>query len=229
MMAKIREGFCYVALDTEFPGVCVAGQNNNDLFGFDVVSRNANMTSLIEVGFSLFDHCGQRPAGVHTFVFHFQWQQERELFNSKSIALLKRSGINFTRNALEGMRYEAFAELFALYFTRNPRIVFITFHGSHDVAYLMRLAMRSKLSSSLAEFKRNVAALFPSLVDVKVLAEQAGVMGGLESLATALGVERVGKSHNSGSDAHLTGECFFKGLHLWHDSHRALNGVIFSI
>ncbi len=232
-MRKVEAGYSHVALDTEFPGV-VSGEGT-EYYGADVCTRNANVTSLIEVGLTLFNQAGERPAGMSTFVFHFDFQLERELFNPKSIELLKRSGLNFTRNSLEGVTHEAFAELFSRHLARNPRIVWLTFHCSHDVAYLQRLALRSKLSNSGADFKRNAAALFPNLVDLKVLAERAGVMGGLERLAAELGVARIGKCHNSGSDARLTGDCFFRAMwasgnrRVWQEALQTLTGVMYGI
>jgi CCR4-NOT transcription complex subunit 7/8 len=231
--SKILQGYDHVALDTEFPGVVV---EESDYYGADVCTRNANATSLIELGLSLFNRAGERPPGKSTFVFHFRWSKEGELFNPKSIELLKRSGLNFTRNALEGVSHEIFSELFVRHLARNRRVVWLTFHCSHDVAYLQRLALRSKLSNSPADFKRNAAELFPNLVDLKTVAERVGVMGGLEKLAAELGVARIGKSHTSGSDARLTGDVYFRAMwasgsksRVWQEALQTLTGVMYGI
>jgi CCR4-NOT transcription complex subunit 7/8 len=220
-------------MDTEFPGVVV---EENDYYGADVCTRNANATSLIEVGLSLFNRIGERPAGKSTFVFHLRWSKESELYNPKSIELLKRSGLNFTRNSLEGVSHETFASLFSQHLARNRRVVWLTFHCSHDVAYLQRLALRSKLSHSAADFKRNAAELFPNLVDLKTVAERVGVMGGLEKLAAELGVARIGKCHSSGSDARLTGDVYFRAMwasgsnsRVWQEALQTLTGVMYGI
>ncbi len=114
---KVAQGFCYVAFDTEFPGlvgdggVGVAGQAD---FDFETVAKSVNMTNLVELGLTLYNNKGERPAdGRSTFVFHFKWVESRERFNMESINLLKNAGINFSRSAFEGISNDAFAYHFS--------------------------------------------------------------------------------------------------------------------
>lgn len=89
ILRKVSNGFSYVALDTEFPG-CPVLARGRGLFDFDTVVRNVNLCNMIQLGITLYDNHGRRPAdGRSTFVFHFKWIEARETANPESIALLK--------------------------------------------------------------------------------------------------------------------------------------------
>ena len=63
-----------------------------------------------------------------------------------------------------------------------------------------------------ADFFYLLHKYFPSVYDLKVLLRNVHCIkgGGLQALADALGVDRVGRNHQAGSDALLTGNVFFK-------------------
>jgi hypothetical protein len=82
------------------------------------------------------------------------------------------------------------------------------------------------------QFSQHLSILFPRVIDLKVLATKSNrFFGGLESLAKAMNVSRVGASHNSGSDARLTGDVFFKALQMqeWQRAYTSSNGKIFGM
>lgn len=71
--------------------------------------------------------------------------------------------------------------------------------------------MQRGLPHNLTEFMNLVQHFFgASLFDLKVIAQLRGLHGGLEEVATSLGLNRVGgdKSHQAGPDSLLTMQVF---------------------
>ncbi len=63
-------------------------------------------------------------------------------------------------------------------------------------------------------------------MDLKALAHRVNRFnGGLDGLAKQNSVARVGTAHNSGSDARLTGDLFFKMLAISTDWQRAFANI----
>lgn len=62
-----------------------------------------------------------------------------------------------------------------------------------------------------SEFFEFVNLFFPKFIDIKVGTRFCTQLkGGLQELAEQLSARRIGMQHQAGSDAHLTGESFFK-------------------
>lgn len=94
----------------------------------------------------------------------------------------------------------------------NDDVRWICFHGAYDFGYLVKTLCSRNLPPKEADFFYLLHKYFPFVYDLKVLLRNVHCIkgGGLQALATALGVDRVGMNHQAGSDALLTGNVFFK-------------------
>jgi CCR4-NOT transcription complex subunit 7/8 len=111
-------------------------------------------------------------------------------------------------------------------------VKWISFHGGYDFGYLTKVLISQQLPNDEFEFDRVMKLFFPSTFDVKHLMKHAikshstGMLtpsdptsveilqrfeqkGGLEHIAEALKIKRVGSAHQAGSDSLLTGRVFF--------------------
>lgn len=74
---------------------------------------------------------------------------------------------------------------------------------------------------------------FPTIYDIKYLMKSCKTLkGGLQELANELGVVRVGREHQAGSDAHVTGGAFFTMRSLFFEGvmdDEKFNGMIFGL
>ncbi|VDL94533.1 unnamed protein product [Schistocephalus solidus] len=72
------------------------------------------------------------------------------------------------------------------------------------------------MPENFVEFQKMLAIFFPRIIDLKAMMnEHKFLKGGLQELADALHVPRIGLQHQAGSDAMLTGETFFRFLEVW--------------
>ena len=95
----------------------------------------------------------------------------------------------------------------------NPDIHWVSFHGSYDFGYLLRLLLNAPLPNTEKEFTKELAIYFPSHYDIRILVQgNEHLQGGLNRLADVLEVLRVGKTHQAGSDSVVTIDVFFKLL-----------------
>jgi CCR4-NOT transcription complex subunit 7/8 len=83
---------------------------------------------------------------------------------------------------------------------------------SYDFGYLLKLVTCRELPATEAEFFEVLLLYFPAIFDMKYLMKfcEGGMHGGLQKLADALEVDRIGPQHQAGSDALLTATTFFK-------------------
>ncbi|MCL7042749.1 hypothetical protein MKW94_022974 [Papaver nudicaule] len=223
-----------VAMDTEFPGVIFkpADYKNQTQFQYyDVMRRNVDALKPIQVGLTLADSQGNLPDfGTHTCIWQFNlsdFDVAKDLYAADSIALLRKQGIDLEKNRREGIDSRVFAALLLqsgvvynidvaaqLGFFYNYSVNWITFHGSYDFAYLVKLLIHpAPLPTRLEEFMGLVNHFFGTRVyDIKHMMKSCqGLFGGLERVSKALGVEReVGDCHQAGSDSLLTMKTFVR-------------------
>jgi len=200
---------CYVALDTEYPGVV----HEPDFFeeeaeyGYQKVKRNVDSLKLIQLGITLFDSNGVLPDGVCTWQFNFQFDYEVDQNAQSSMDLLTRAGIVFDNHKSYGINHVEFAELFygsGLVLSNN--VIWITFHSSYDFAYMLRQLLQRDLPSTKQDFLDELRLYFPEIYDIRRITR---LSISLQSLANQLQVVRIGRQHQAGSDSLLTGQVFF--------------------
>lgn len=75
-MMKLCETFNVIAMDTEFPGICVSragSQYTEEENEYHHVRRNVEETKLIQIGFSIADERGNVPEPICTWQFNFKF------------------------------------------------------------------------------------------------------------------------------------------------------------
>ena len=204
MMKKWTQDYKFIAVDTEFPGIVADADDE-----YEKMTDSVNATSMIQLGVTFYNGQGEKPPYAHTFQFNFKWDEKKENKNAKSIEMLKRSGVRFDKLAKDGIDEQDFVDAFEeLGLLRNSEIVWLLFHGSYDLGYLVKMFSKDDLRARFL-FDLMLKHLFPFVLDLKVLASEVGKFGGLDRLCNDLKVKRNGQAHTAGSDAEVTGDAFY--------------------
>jgi CCR4-NOT transcription complex subunit 7/8 len=207
----------YVALDTEFPGVLarpVGAAASAPDARYQALRANVDMLRMIQLGITVSDEEGGRPA--RCWQFNFKFSKRTELFAVDSVELLEQSGMDLAAHERDGVDAMEFAELcITSGLVLNDEVGWVSFHGGYDFAYLMSVLTACPLPREERDFFVLLEAFFPALYDVKYLigrVERPGLYGGLNRLAEHYSVERVGKAHQAGSDSYVTLRVFLSLL-----------------
>ncbi len=166
--------------------------------------------------------------------FNFKFALKDDMYNQASIESLQQAGIDFNLLERDGIDPKRFAALFVVSgFVCFDNIKWLSFHGGYDFGYLTKLLSDTKLANDESEFDKVMKKWFPQTYDVKHLMKYAvklhnsGILtptdpstteilqkfeqkSGLESIAEALKIKRLGAAHQAGSDSLLTGKVFFQ-------------------
>jgi len=207
---QLVEKYNYISMDTEFPGICMQGEN---LIGYNFIKSNVDELKLIQVGITLSDENGVTPKPISTWQFNLKFDLEQDTHAKESINLLKEAGIDFDQLNLKGIQDLKFADLLlSSGLILNEDTHWITFHGAFDFGYLIKSITNSKLPPTLDKFHQSLKLYFPSVYDLKIIIHDVPELknGSLAKLSHDLDVKRSGIQHQAGSDALLTLECFFK-------------------
>ncbi|AFZ81323.1 CAF1 family ribonuclease domain-containing protein [Theileria equi strain WA] len=215
---KIRdvlELYPYVSIDTEFPGIVVRPTNYLEDYNYQTVKCNVDLLKIIQLGLTFADSDGSTPSNVSTWQFNFKFDLQHDMYAQDSIDLLKDSGIDFESHQKRGIELAHFGELImSSGLVMNEDVIWISFHGSYDFAYLLKVLTCTNLPSSQSRFFELLHDFFPSLYDIKFLLDERSInLSGrlsLQKLAEHLDVERVGPQHQAGSDSLVTSRTFFK-------------------
>ncbi|MED6190236.1 hypothetical protein PIB30_103919, partial [Stylosanthes scabra] len=226
VIRSVIKKYRLVSIDTEFPGVVFQPRNKSyrNLLPeetYQLMKANVEALKLVQLGLTLSDERGNLPDlgtnNRNSYIWQFNFRDfniTRDIHARDSVALLRSQGINFERNAVAGVSSARFAKLAAasgLLF--NDTLTWVTFHGTYDIGYLVKILTWGVLPSRLEEFLDLVKKLFGgNAYDVKhVMRFCNGIYGGLEKVAETLQVDRVaGKCHQAGSDSLLTLHTFQK-------------------
>ncbi|KAE9603292.1 hypothetical protein Lal_00008207 [Lupinus albus] len=247
LITKLIPHYSFIAMDTEFPGSVfhyptTDSYNHRNLSPSDnytLLKANVDALKLIQVGFTLSDAAGNLPdlGTKYRYIWQFNFRDfnlARDTYAPDSIALLQRQGINFGYNATYGIHSAHFGRLMIssglLY---NCNLTWLTFHGSHDFGYLIKIITRRALPTRLEEFLWFVKVMFgDNVYDVKHMMRSCpSLFGGLDRVARTLNVDREGKSHQAGSDSLLTCDVFQKirDTCFIDDEHKKHAGVLFGL
>eukprot|EP00271_Cylindrocystis_brebissonii_P011505 TRINITY_DN29346_c0_g1_i1.p1 TRINITY_DN29346_c0_g1~~TRINITY_DN29346_c0_g1_i1.p1 ORF type:complete len:271 (+),score=44.85 TRINITY_DN29346_c0_g1_i1:384-1196(+) len=219
LIRDIVDDYPLVAMDTEFPGVVVrpigAFKTSRELH-YQTMRANVDMLKLIQLGLTFTDENGALPKiGDSHCVWQFNFREfclDSDPHAVDSIELLRDCGIDFPKHKEHGVNALHFAELLmSSGIVLNPNMHWITFHSSYDFGYLLKLLTSQGLPESEADFFLLLQVYFPTIYDVKYLMKFCeNLHGGLNRLAEALQVERIGPQHQAGSDSLLTSSTFCK-------------------
>ncbi|KAB1218790.1 hypothetical protein CJ030_MR3G026670 [Morella rubra] len=239
LIRDIVDDFPYVAMDTEFPGVVlrpVGDFTSTNEFNYQILKDNVDVLKLIQLGLTFSDECGNLPTcGTEQ---HFTWQfnfrefdPNSDVFANDSIELLRQSGIDFTKNNERGVGAVRFGELLmSSGVVLNDNVHWVTFHSGHDFGYLLKLLTCQNLPDTQVEFFNLINMYFPTVYDIKHLMKFCnGLHGGLNKVAELLEVERVGVSHQAGSDSLLTSGVFWKLMDKFYGSLGKYAGVLYGL
>jgi CCR4-NOT transcription complex subunit 7/8 len=240
LICEVIDGFPYVAMDTEFPGVVIrpvgAFKNINE-YNYQTLKENVDMLKLIQLGVTLSDGQGNLPTcGTDKYcIWQFNFREfnvSEDISAHDSIELLRQCGIDFQKNNEMGIDVNRFGELLmSSGIVLNDDVHWVTFHSGYDFGYLLKLLTRRNLPDTQEGFFDLINTYFPVVYDVKHLMKFCNSLhGGLNKLAELLEVERIGICHQAGSDSLLT-SCAFKKLrdNFFNGSTEKYAGVLYGL
>lgn len=220
---KIIHKFPCIAMDTEFPGIVARpiGQFKSTTdYHFHTLRCNVDLLKIIQLGLSFHDNNGKLPPGVCTWQFNFKFDLGEDMFAQDSIELLQKSGIDFVQHQERGIDPTDFGVLLVTSgLVLSDSVKWLSFHSGYDFAYLLKILTAHPLPVSEEMFFRLVHTYFPCIYDIKYMIKSCkNLKGGLNDVADALNVSRVGPQHTAGSDSLLTGLAFFKLKSVYFDN-----------
>ena len=208
-ICELSEDYNYIGMDTEFPGI-VFSEN----FYYKTLKKNVDKLKLIQLGITLTNEKGEYPKNYpyHTWQFNLKFDENIELYKDDSIKLLKECGINFDKLRTNGINTNLFAEYLTISnLVLNPNIHWVSFQGSYDFGYLLRLLINRELPEDEDEFINLLNVFFVDYYDIRMLVKgNNNSQIGLNKLAAKLEVKREGQIHQAGSDSLVTIDVFFK-------------------
>jgi len=219
LLQSIVDDYPYVAMDTEFPGVVVrpvGGYKNSPEYQYLTVKFNVDLLKLIQLGLSFTNADGDLPTiegELCVWQFNFrEFQLSDDIYAQDSIDLLQQSGIDFARNQARGINVQRFGELLMTSgIVLNEKVQWVTFHSGYDFGYLLKVVTCQPLPGNESEFFDLLKLYFPTVYDIKYLMKFCdNLHGGLNRVADALQVQRIGPQHQAGSDSLLTSLTFSK-------------------
>eukprot|EP00252_Welwitschia_mirabilis_P006847 TRINITY_DN17756_c0_g1_i1.p1 TRINITY_DN17756_c0_g1~~TRINITY_DN17756_c0_g1_i1.p1 ORF type:complete len:279 (+),score=18.51 TRINITY_DN17756_c0_g1_i1:274-1110(+) len=220
LIREIVDDYPYLAMDTEFPGVVVRPVGvfkNSAAYNYQSVRANVDLLKLIQLGLTFSDEHGNLPkCGTDKHcIWQFNFREfniNKDVYAQDSIELLKQSGIDFKKNEEQGIDSGRFAELLmSSGVVLNENVHWITFHSGYDFGYLLKLLTCRNMPADEEEFFNLLKLYFPTVYDIKYLIKFCNNLhGGLNKLADIMDVERIGPSHQAGSDSLLTSCIFWK-------------------
>ena len=222
MFIQVVQKFEYIAMDTEFPGVVARPMGefkSSTDYHYQLLRCNVDLLKLIQLGVTFMDREGNLPDGITTWQFNFKFNLTEDMYAEDSIELLQNSGIQFEKHEQDGIDTWKFAEMLIVSgLVLIDNVKWISFHSHYDFGYLMALLTNQNLPSTEAEFFEVLKTYFPNVYDVKYIMNSCkNLRGGLQELGNTLGVSRIGRQHQAGSDALLTGQSFFRMKDMFFD------------
>lgn len=215
-ISKLLGKYTYVSMDTEFPGVVYNHNRMNTGSPESLylnIKTNVDNLKIIQLGITLADYNGNVPTGVSSWQFNFDFNMKLENYNQDSLNLLIASGINFNKLAKDGIPIQRFGEvIMGTGLILNDNIKWITYHGSYDMAYILKIITGMQLPDRLDAFISDLELYFPNFYDIRYLIKDDldGYKLSLNKLAYDMGIERYGTSHQAGSDSLVTSGVFLK-------------------
>lgn len=154
-LSGLLDEYNYIGMDTEFPGTVYSIKNMTEDFYYKSLKTNVDNLKLIQLGITIMNEKGEYPKNYpyHTWQFNLEFDKNVDKFHPSSINLLKQSGIDFEKLKKRGINHQEFAEyLTTSNLVLNPEIVWISFQGSYDFGYLLKLLHGLELPEKEEDF-----------------------------------------------------------------------------
>ena len=215
VIKSVINEYNYIGMDTEFPGTVYSLNNLTNDFYYKTMEKNVNSLKLIQLGITLTNKNGEYPKNLpyHTWQFNFKYDEKKDLYSEDSLNLLKSTGIDFENLKKNGIDQTKFGKILKeSWLVLNPNIIWVSFHGSYDFAYLLKLLINENLPTTESEYIQLLGCYFPNFYDIKSLIKDNDTYfhGGLNKLIYALDIKRKGIKHQAGSDSIATIEAYHK-------------------
>ena len=214
-IGDLLDEYNYIGMDTEFPGTVFHVENMTEDFYYKSLKKNVDKLKLIQLGITLTNDKGEYPnnSPYHTWQFNLEFDKDTELYKDESMDMLKKCGINFDKLKKKGIKHNIFAQYFMVSnLVLNPDVHWVSFHGSYDFGYLLKLLINSDLPQTEDEFVNKLNLYFINFYDIRVMVKDNDNLfkKSLKRLAEMLEVTREGQEHQAGSDSMVTIDVFFK-------------------
>lgn len=233
IITELIDKYPYIAMDTEFPGTIHSANSKLKDGTYQGIKANVDDLKLIQFGLTLTDERGNQPTDCATWQFNLKFDIKEDKHNIESINLLSNSGINFDKLSELGIDPSIFGSVLTTSgIVLNEEIKWITFHGSYDFAYLVKLLTNLTLPETEQGFFDLLKIYFPTFFDIRHLTRNLeGFSKSLQKLAMELNVNRIGTQHQAGSDALVTSRVFHKitSTYLTTDTLKGDENVLFGI
>ena len=215
ILSSLLDDFNYIGMDTEFPGTVFHVENMTDDFYYKSLKKNVDKLKLIQLGITLTNEKGEYPKNhpYHTWQFNLEFDKDIELYKDESVDMLKKCGIDFDKLKRKGIKHNIFAQYFMISnLVLNPDVHWVSFQGSYDFGYLLKLLINTDLPQTEDEFTNLLNIYFINYYDIRVIVKDNEnlLKKGLNRLAELLEVRREGQEHQAGSDSMVTIDVFFK-------------------
>ena len=215
VIKSVINEYNYIGMDTEFPGTVYSLNNLTNDFYYKTMEKNVNSLKLIQLGITLTSKNGEYPKNIpyHTWQFNFKYDEKKDLYSEDSLNLLKSTGIDFENLKKNGIDQTKFGAILKdSWLVLNPNIIWVSFHGSYDFAYLLKLLINENLPTTESDYINLLCCYFPNFYDIKSLIKDNDTYfhGGLNKLIYALDIKRKGIKHQAGSDSLATIEAYHK-------------------
>ena len=212
-LSSLLDDYNYIGMDTEFPGTVFHVENMTEDFYYKSLKKNVDKLKLIQLGITLTNEKGEYPSPYHTWQFNLEFDKSVELYKDDSIDMLKKCGIDFDKLKKKGIKHKTFAAYFMVSnLVLNPDVHWVSFQGSYDFGYLLKLLINIDLPQTEDEFINELNVYFINFYDIRVIVKDNEnlLKKGLNRLAELLDVKREGQEHQAGSDSMVTIDVFFK-------------------
>ncbi|KAM0851996.1 hypothetical protein ACQ4PT_052066 [Festuca glaucescens] len=172
-----------------------------------------NAGDIVQLGFAFqFDDNSDQNV-PHVFEINLKVGPDLHRYNPRTLEFLKKVGHKLENNARRGVTPQILQAWLKENVQKLTASTVLMFQGDSDSAFLLRLALEKyKLPFDQVRFLQHLRDTVGTYYDVRVLGlqllkfEEKGFS--LTKLGSALGIERFGSEHGSGSDALLTLDCF---------------------
>ncbi|KAF9617517.1 hypothetical protein IFM89_036721 [Coptis chinensis] len=160
---------------------------NEPLDVYQSLKKNVDATNIVQIGLTLASPNGELPTlgpENQEVIWEFNFKDfnlaRGDLHNPNSVKLLKEQGIDFNKNAKDGIDSAHFAALLLRtgLLCNFSTMILVGFHAGHDFGYLIKILTGVELPSQLGEFMGLVRFFFGNRVyDVKYMMKYHNGLG----------------------------------------------------